>query len=113
MCESSVIATAANSWPSLLDLFVLQATEGNDVDATEAPAAADDALAAVSSSGGLSVALGGTAQATSAPPTPVPAAPAAVLVPEPAKPAVAKAPAIDLLGDDLIGNGELHNCIIQ
>lgn len=93
-------------------MCIVQATEGNDVDVVEAPvAASDDAFAAVAgpAPGGLSVALGGKAQAAAAPAAEAPATAAAPEpeAPKPAAPAAAKGPDIDLLGEDVFGNGEL------
>lgn len=93
----------------------MQATEGADVDAAEAPAAVDEALAAVTgpSVGKLSAALGGTRAATPSPileasaPAAAPATVVAAPQPEVARPPAAtpRAPDIDLLGDDVFGNG--------
>jgi len=93
-------------------LAPLQATEGNDADATDAspPAAVDEGLTLPSSSfsSSLSTALAGTGepsgQAGAAGTRSVGAPAAATAAAAPAKP-----PEIDLLGDDLVyANGELH-----
>lgn len=88
-----------------------QATEGNDADAIDAApavASAEDLSlpGGAAAGGGLSTALGGTAEpaATAAEePEPAPAA---------APPATSKAPDIDLLGGDdyMYANGELALC---